>query len=276
MMGMQNPYEVDQDRAARKAKKAKAKRRHMKDKPKFYIDGNARCGDPGAIKPIPPVDASLSPAEPGTRERGLVEAAREIIAARRDNNCALSDYMTRLDNAYDALERALAVAAPSQPGTDADAAPPYPNYGSMGGGSGSESRAQRRWEATYGPPPNEPGSRVEISPDGSLRRKTMTEQRDRKLADDSFIILLALEELRREEGASVIINCTNSEGTGPDNEAVEVCSDWTNWQPRRFEGQTLRLAMENAAHEKAMAVGAIPPVSPPPGTDADATPEAPR
>jgi hypothetical protein len=54
-------------------------------------------------------------------ERGLVEAAREIIAARRDNNCALSDYMTRLDNAYDALERALAVAAPSQPGTDADA-----------------------------------------------------------------------------------------------------------------------------------------------------------
>jgi hypothetical protein len=71
-----------------------------------------------------------------------------------------------------------------------------------------------------------------------------------KATDDAFIIFLAIEELRREEGAGVTINCSNPDGTGPDNEAVEVVSDWTNWQPRRFEGSTLRLALENAAHEK--------------------------
>ena len=67
---------------------------------------------------------------------------------------------------------------------------------------------------------------------------------------DAIFIVNALHELRDEDGAGVLINCANPDGTGPDNEAVEVTSDWTNWQPRRFEGQTLKLALENAVHEK--------------------------
>lgn len=30
--------------------------------------------------------------------------------------------------------------------------PPYPDFGSMGGGSQMENRAQREWEEKYGPP----------------------------------------------------------------------------------------------------------------------------
>lgn len=71
--------------------------------------------------------------------------------------------------------------------------------------------------------------------------------------EDAIAIVLAIEELRREEGAGVTINCQNPDGNGPDNEAVEVASDWTNWQTRRFEGSTLRLALENAVHEKRLA-----------------------
>jgi hypothetical protein len=67
---------------------------------------------------------------------------------------------------------------------------------------------------------------------------------------DALAIYAALEELRANEGASLTINCSNPEGTGPDNEAVEVADDWTNWQPLRFYGSTLRLALGSAMHEK--------------------------
>lgn len=68
--------------------------------------------------------------------------------------------------------------------------------------------------------------------------------------EDSVAIVDAIEELRREEGAAVTICCQNPEGSGPDNEAVEVVAYWTNWQPLRFQGQTLRLALEGAIAEK--------------------------
>lgn len=48
--------------------------------------------------------------------------------------------------------------------------PPYPDFGSMGGGSGSEMKAQQEWEAKYGPPPGEPSSRVEAVPGDNPRR----------------------------------------------------------------------------------------------------------
>jgi hypothetical protein len=68
--------------------------------------------------------------------------------------------------------------------------------------------------------------------------------------DDAVEIVAAIEELRREEGAAITINCQNPEGDGRYNEAVEVASDWTNWQPLRFSGRTLRIALETAVHEK--------------------------
>lgn len=75
----------------------------------------------------------------------------------------------------------------------------------------------------------------------------------RQTLEDALFIVEAINELRREEGASVLICCTNPEGSGPDNEAVEVASDWTNWQPHRFGGSTLRIALENAMQEKKLA-----------------------
>jgi hypothetical protein len=50
--------------------------------------------------------------------------------------------------------------------------------------------------------------------------------------------MAAILRLVENEGASVTILCENPEGVGPDNHAVEVCDDWTNWGDRRFYGQT--------------------------------------
>jgi hypothetical protein len=47
------------------------------------------------------------------------------------------------------------------PDTSAAPIPPYPTFGSMGGGSSLETKAQREWEAKYGPPPGELCEKVE-------------------------------------------------------------------------------------------------------------------
>lgn len=49
--------------------------------------------------------------------------------------------------------------------------PPYPSYG-VGGGSALEARAQDDWERKYGPPPGEPGSRVQVVDNVPRRFKT--------------------------------------------------------------------------------------------------------
>lgn len=53
-----------------------------------------------------------------------------------------------------------------------------------------------------------------------------------------------INDLRANEGASVNIPCDNPDG--PPNNAIEVCDEWTGWEPRRFEGDTLLRAL-NAA-----------------------------
>jgi hypothetical protein len=62
-----------------------------------------------------------------------------------------------------------------------------------------------------------------------------------------------LDELRANEGSAVEIGCTNPEGTGPNNEAVDVLDDWTDWEPRRFYGPTLHAALAAALVAKAQA-----------------------
>jgi len=54
-----------------------------------------------------------------------------------------------------------------------------------------------------------------------------------------------IEALRADEGNTVTILCDNPEGTP--NSAVECCGDWTDWQQRRFTGDTVFRALE-AAH----------------------------
>lgn len=86
--------------------------------------------------------------------------------------------------------------------------------------------------------------------------KSANDDREKRIAD-AVAIHEAIEELRLGEGDGVEIFCENREGFGPDNNAIEVCADWTNWQPHRFEGSTLRLALENAVHEKRLVFGKV-------------------
>lgn len=60
----------------------------------------------------------------------------------------------------------------------------------------------------------------------------------RKLKGPTFIVY-AIDTLRGNEGASITIVSSNREGCGPDNELIEVCDDWTDWEDRRFKGTTL-------------------------------------
>jgi hypothetical protein len=63
-------------------------------------------------------------------------------------------------------------------------------------------------------------------------------------------ILDPLESLREPEGASVTIFCPNPDFGGA-AQAIEVCDEWTDYSPKRFEGDSLADALELAAKAKA-------------------------
>jgi DNA polymerase IIIc chi subunit len=65
----------------------------------------------------------------------------------------------------------------------------------------------------------------------------------------------ALERLRANQGAGVELTCDNEE-TDAANQVVtvSVTDEWTNWQPRSFTGRTLIDAIENAEHERSLAI----------------------
>ncbi len=64
--------------------------------------------------------------------------------------------------------------------------------------------------------------------------------------DDLIFIARAINVLRKNEGSSVLILCDNPDFNDGPNNAIEVSDDWTNWKPRRFNGNTLRGALEVA------------------------------
>lgn len=68
-------------------------------------------------------------------------------------------------------------------------------------------------------------------------------------AAEAFCI--AMEACLTEEGNAVTVLGENPEGTGPDNRAVEVTAEWTDWEPRRFTGHTPLEAMLAAGAEQA-------------------------
>lgn len=65
------------------------------------------------------------------------------------------------------------------------------------------------------------------------------------------MIVALLDSLRDDEGNSIEIACPNREGSP--NQVIEVTADWTNWAPRRFEGDSL-LDCLLEAHYAAVAV----------------------
>lgn len=78
-------------------------------------------------------------------------------------------------------------------------------------------------------------------------------------------IVVAIDELRREEGSTVEILCDNPDFNGQPNNAVIVNADWTRYEDHRVSGHTLRGALENAVAIKKMAIEAgISALSTPP------------
>lgn len=67
---------------------------------------------------------------------------------------------------------------------------------------------------------------------------------ERQLAEMSCI-----NTLRADEGDSVMILCDNPEGHP--NNAVECCGLWTEWEDRRFTGETLLAALKAAVATRA-------------------------
>ena len=86
------------------------------------------------------------------------------------------------------------------------------------------------------------------SPDGSTTRASFL---DGLVASYSSEVLVAINKLRAEEGNSVSIMCDNPDFNGQPNNAVECCGDWTDWDDRRFTGDTLLAALQAAVAAKA-------------------------
>jgi hypothetical protein len=61
-----------------------------------------------------------------------------------------------------------------------------------------------------------------------------------------------IDQLRAEEATSVVIYSDNPDFEGP-NSAIEVSASWTNWQERRFVGDSLLEALRAAVAASAMA-----------------------
>ncbi len=60
-------------------------------------------------------------------------------------------------------------------------------------------------------------------------------------------ILQLIDELRADEGASVLILCQNPDFNGQKNEAVICQAGFTKWAEERFDGDTLVEALRAAA-----------------------------
>lgn len=63
-------------------------------------------------------------------------------------------------------------------------------------------------------------------------------------------IVAAVNELRAEGGACVEFCCPNEDFNGQPDEIVDVTASWTDWEPRRFGGDTLLAALQLALAAK--------------------------
>ena len=77
-------------------------------------------------------------------------------------------------------------------------------------------------------------------------KRRMVEDLSSHVVDDAVAIVEALNTLRRNEGASVCLNCDNPDFNDLPNVIIEVCDEWTGWQPQRFGGDSLVAALRKA------------------------------
>lgn len=64
---------------------------------------------------------------------------------------------------------------------------------------------------------------------------------------DAEEIVTLLEQLRAEEGASVLILCKNPDFNGHKNERIVCQAPFTNWDEENFDGDTLVECLRDAA-----------------------------
>ncbi len=69
------------------------------------------------------------------------------------------------------------------------------------------------------------------------------------MCDECIAICNAIGELNADEGNGVNILAASHDFIGA-NYAIETTGDWTNWQPVRYEGDTIREALEKAVEHK--------------------------
>lgn len=75
----------------------------------------------------------------------------------------------------------------------------------------------------------------------------MNSERNNRVAIEGWHLL---NTLRAPEGAEVSFGCDNPDFLGGANSAVDVCDDWTGWQRREFEGDTVLEALQAAYNER--------------------------
>lgn len=57
--------------------------------------------------------------------------------------------------------------------------------------------------------------------------------------DHAKDVLGMIDQLRKNEGSSVIIHCSNPDFNGLPNECISVVDEWTEWEERDFRDNTL-------------------------------------
>ena len=59
-----------------------------------------------------------------------------------------------------------------------------------------------------------------------------------------------LDDLRKNEGSSVTFLSENADFNGQPNSAIEIVDEWTGWEPKRFTGNTIYIALSRAVYER--------------------------
>jgi hypothetical protein len=87
---------------------------------------------------------------------------------------------------------------------------------------------------------DEPGDKCpnDGSPMWRVSYREAYEQLAELANSERFASITVIERLVESEGASVTLLCQNPDGAGPDDHAILVNDDWTNYEDRRFYGPT--------------------------------------
>ena len=82
---------------------------------------------------------------------------------------------------------------------------------------------------------------------GCLVQLIYTLGRLKRTSGKAILTVMLIDNLRKEQGSGIDIFCDNENdfGTMPTN-AIEIKASWTNWEPKRFYGNTLTEALAHA------------------------------